>query len=163
MTLINNLRVANWKKTDPESFPLVDYLNEQSMAKVWHKGSSHDRDDFRNLFNIKTVDVMDMIAKEGLTKLTPKSSCVIDSRSTPEPQNYKILRELLIDNMTIVSVKQQKNNPRNVVFAIRPKRELSGPQTLTMNNTFSEKTMAIYMVGTLTEKYDSMTNLFVIR
>lgn len=80
-----------------------------------------------------------MIAKDKNAKFTPRSQVILDSRVEPQPQNYAILRNLLLDDFTVVTVKQLKNNPRNVVFAIRPKREMSLPQEINQNGTICEK------------------------
>ena len=73
---------------------------------------------------------MDLIARDKNAKFTPRSQIILDSRMEPQPQNYAILRNLLIDDMAVVTVKQLKSNPRNVIFAIKPKRDMSLPQEI---------------------------------
>lgn len=70
---------------------------------------------------------MDIIARDKNAKFTPRSHVILDSRKDATPQNYAILRKLLMDDMAVTTVKQLKSNPRNVIFAIRQKREASMP------------------------------------
>ena len=113
---VSQIRRIFWQREDPERFPLIDYINEQSMAKVWVKSKSSD---YNQLYNIKTVDILDVIARDKNAKFTPRSQVILDSRVEATPQNYAILRNLLMDDMTVTTVKQVKSNPRNVIFAIR--------------------------------------------
>jgi len=99
-------------------------MNEQSLAKVWVPSKSSD---YNQLFNIRTIDVMDIIARDKNAKFTPRSHVILDSRKDATPQNYAILRKLLMDDMAVTTVKQLKSNPRNVIFAIRQKRDASMP------------------------------------
>ena len=55
----------------------MDYMNEQSLAKVWVKSKSSDHN---QLFNIKTVDILDLIARDKNQKYTPRANIIIDSR-----------------------------------------------------------------------------------
>lgn len=106
----------------------MDYLNEQSMSKIWVQSNLSS---YQQLFNIKTVDIMDLITRSSkhiALKCAPLTSVIVDSRLEPQRQNYAILRKLLLDDMTITTVKQLRNDPRNVIFAIRQKREFHAPQ-----------------------------------
>jgi hypothetical protein len=88
------------------------------MAKVWVKSKSSD---YNQLYNIKTIDILDVIArdKSANAKFTPRSQVILDSRIEATPQNYAILRNLLLDDMIVTTVKQVKHNPKNVIFVIR--------------------------------------------
>lgn len=159
---VSNIRQVHWVREKPDAFPLPDYVPEQSMAKVWVTSQSSE---FNSLFNIRTVDVWDQInrKKEGTAKYVPKTEVILDSRREPAPQNYALLRNLLLDDMTITTVKQMKSNPRNIVFALRQKREMSLQQEINQNGTVTDKTMAVYMVGQLDESFENLKYLFVIR
>lgn len=56
-----------------------------------------------------------------------------------------------------------KSNPRNIVLALRQKREMSMAQEVNQNGTATDKTMAVHMVGQLDEHYANLKYLFVIR
>ena len=92
---------------------MFDYLNEQSQAKVWVMSKSSD---YNQLYNIKTIDIMALIQAEKNSKYNPRSNIFLDSRLEAMPQKYALLRKLLMDDMTITTVKQMRENPRNVIF-----------------------------------------------
>ena len=105
------------------------------------------------MFNIRTVDILDVVGRDKNAKFTPRSQIILDSRIEATPQNYAILRNLLMDDMTVTTVKQVKSNPKNVIFAIRQKREMSLPQEINQNGTVTDKTMCLHLVGQLDESY----------
>lgn len=113
---VGNVREVLWRREHTDKFPLFDYVNEQCMAKVWVPSKSSE---YNQLFNIKTIDVMEMIQKNNNKMFVPRANVIVDSRLDPAPQKYALLRQLLVDDMTVTTVKQMRENPRNVVFAIR--------------------------------------------
>jgi hypothetical protein len=68
-----------------------------------------------------------------------------------------------MDDMTVTTVKQVKSNPRNVIFAIRQKRDMSLPQEINQNGTVTEKSMSLHLIGQLDETYSSLKSLYIIR
>lgn len=52
------------------------------MAKVWTKSKSSD---YNQLFNIKSVDILDVIARDKNAKFTPRAQVILDSRLEAMP------------------------------------------------------------------------------
>jgi len=107
----NVLREVTWDRRRGASLPLTDYLAEQCKAKVWLPDGG-----------IKTINFFQEIISAFPT-WGPSTQCLLDCAVSPaEPRAWQVLRNLYIDKMSLVTLKQQQADPRNVVLALRPRR-----------------------------------------
>ena len=85
-------------------------MNEQSKVKVWV-----DAD------NIRTIDVLSLVFKhypEYKPRLESEAKCEVE----PKPLHWAILRAMLTENYNLCTVKQQSENPRNIILKLEPQR-----------------------------------------
>ena len=91
------------------------------MFKVWHVPSVEASSMPIGLLELKSINLLDYVIL-GDSKLQAPIKHRLDAKQQPEPNNYRLVRDLLLDFMTVVTVKQQKSNPRNVILALKVKR-----------------------------------------
>ena len=114
----NVLREVTWDRSRGAGLPLTDYLAEQCKAKVWLPDGG-----------IKTINFFQEITRTFPT-WGPSTQCLLDCAVSPaEPHAWQVLRNLYIDKMSLVTLKQQQADPRNVVLALRPRRADDQPLT----------------------------------
>jgi hypothetical protein len=78
---------------------------------------------------------------------------------TPEePVGWRILKHIMFVHMQLVSIKQQKDNPRNVVIALKPRMALGRQK-----DTATRLHQTLHFVGVLDEKHEEFEHLHVIR
>lgn len=107
----NVLKEVTWDRDLGAKQALTDYLAEQCKAKVWLPDGK-----------IKTINFFQEIFRT-FPKWRPSTKCMLDCAVSPaEPRSWQTLRNLYIDKMSLVTLKQQKADPRNVVLALRPRR-----------------------------------------
>ena len=83
--------------------------------------------------------------------------------SPAEPQSWQTLRNLYIDKMSLVTLKQQKADPRNVVLALRPRRADDQPLSTGGQATARRPTLVVHLVGRLDETLETFEHLYVLR
>ena len=115
----NLITEVQWSRPDDTKYPIADYLNEMSKVKFWISDVNSEKE---QTFKIKTVDIFAEI-NSVFPKYVPSTRCILDSSISPaEPYSWDILRNLFIDKFCLMTVKQQRCNPRNVVMALVPRR-----------------------------------------
>jgi len=152
----NVLREVAWKREDEEKYPLPDYISEQSKVKVWVE-TPKSRKDHR--YEIRTIDVCHHIQKSE-RKFHPSMQSRSDSDlQPPEPQSWQILRNLFIDKFCLTTIKQQPENPRNIILALRPARENGQSLMVQEGQACKRPDQVLYFVGTLSEDFESFESL----
>ena len=152
----NVLTEVTWKRQDEEKCPLPDYISEQSKVKVWVETPESGRE---HRYEIRTIDVCHEIQKSE-----PKFHPSMQSRSDsdlqpPEPQSWQILRNLFTDRFCLTTIKQQPENPRNIILALRPTRENGQSLMVQEGQTCKRPDQVLYFVGTLREDFESFESL----
>lgn len=155
----NFLTEVQWSRPDDSKYPLSDLLNEMSKVKIWVNENSESDQSFR----IKTVDVFAEINK-NFPKYVPSTRCILDSSiSPPEPVQWEILRNLFVDKFCLMTVKQQRSNPRNVVLRLVPRRHNKEHQICQPNSPAVRQDQTLHLVGTLKDNFEEFESLQVIR
>lgn len=148
----NVLNEVTWDRDQGAKQALTDYLAEQCKAKVWLPDGT-----------IKTINFFQEIFRT-FPKWRPSTTCMLDCTVSPaEPQSWQILRNLYIDKMNLVTLKQQRSDPRNVVLALRPRRPDGQPLSTGGEATARRPTLVIHLVGRLNETMETFEHLYVLR
>lgn len=71
------------------------------MVKVWYVPPNVSPIGVPELRSINLLDFVLM----GAPKLQPSLNQRLDAKMQPEPNNYKLVRNLLLDQMTVVTIK----------------------------------------------------------
>ena len=101
---------------------------------------------------IKNINIFKEIFK-SFPNWAPKLKNLFDcSLSNVEPIGWQIIKNLFVEKMNLVTIKQQQQDPRNVILALKPLR--GKPLKLEPGVSASRISTVIHLVGRLNEQYE---------
>lgn len=142
-------------RSDEDKYTLSDYVNEHSKLKVWYQTPSSKQD---HQFEIKTINIFNEIFRT-FPQFAPSPECLRNSKRLAEPHAWKILRNLFIDKMCLTTLKQQSDNPRNVVLVLKPSRANHESQVVEVRESGQSFDQLVYFVGRLDPDFENFEHL----